>query len=138
LEGRSQNARYARACMDRRTKVLRANREHGVVDRKGKPKNRGTVTAIQRKSVDHGAHAVVGLRARNGVTMKAKESLCTECMGQSWRRPPSPSYCKCGNRYEAEPKPEASSPLQSNMGTIVREGRLYGYAGHGGTQHAKN
>ena len=83
-------------------------------------------------SVDQGGHRV----RRDGSPVKDKELPCSECYGLSWRRT---GWCVgCKQWYAPEPHPERLGALASSMGTLVSEGRLYGYSGIGGGHHAKN
>jgi hypothetical protein len=84
------------------------------------------------KSVTKGEHRVL----KDGSNPKVKEVLCQACFGMSWRREIGKA-CACGEWNALEPAPERAEPLGSNMGTLVGQGRLYGYSGYGGSNHPK-
>jgi hypothetical protein len=133
LEGRSPNARYSKPCVLLRENARRKTKDARLRDKKRK-KRHSKIVEEQRKSVDHGAHHVVG-RRDPGDPERVPQKLCEVCLGMSWRR--EARCAGCDELFDLEPRPEGLSVIQSNMATVVREGRLFGYAGHRGTQHAK-
>lgn len=133
LEGRDPKAQYARPCVELREKARRKTKDARYKDKVRHSKHSKLVES-QRKSLDNGAHHVVGRRDPSDPVRDARK-MCPVCLDMSWIRV---GVCVgCDKAFELEPRPEGLSPMQSNMGSLISEGRLYGYSGVGGGHHGK-